>query len=383
MGAEVFADCENLERVLIAENKVPFGWDETWLDCCDARPIFTGASTVKTAPVIPVSKRVEARKKAPEIPAPTDNIITKSPPKSLALQREKCTDFGMLITQPCEGGVRLVGCRDRELRELILPPEITEIGDKALYGFERLRKFKASKGLRYIGIEAFFHCWQLTEADFPAETNVAARAFMGCPLTHANLHYAVFEGAYAESGVRTVSFHEKDGHGVYELKRCVLAKTALESVHLPDSLRSIGAQAFYACLKLREIEPGKNVTYMGEAAFASCESLREFVFPKGVSGVPEKCFYFCRRLEKVQLSEATGEIGASAFYACHALRELVIPRGIYRIGKEAVASDALERVIFKGRRYEEVARQFGREWLLMFSPRVQIVCEDKTVTLTR
>ncbi|MBQ9993978.1 MAG: leucine-rich repeat domain-containing protein, partial [Clostridia bacterium] len=49
--------------------------------------------------------------------------------------------------------------------------------------------------------------------------------------------------------------------------------TALESITLPDSLRSLGRESFRGCTALRTLTIPDSVTEIGEDAFAGCGAL--------------------------------------------------------------------------------------------------------------
>lgn len=76
------------------------------------------------------------------------------------------------------------------------------------------------------------------------------------------------------------------------------------------------------------------VTYIGDDAFMSCNSLREVTIGAGVKSLPDDCFFACPALEKVTLPEKLEKIGMETFFGCSAL-DLYIPQSVYSIGDNA------------------------------------------------
>ena len=55
--------------------------------------------------------------------------------------------------------------------------------------------------------------------------------------------------------------------------RPFLRNTTIETVVIPDTVKSIATAAFYGCLKLTTITIGVNLTSIGSKVFSSCSSL--------------------------------------------------------------------------------------------------------------
>ena len=60
------------------------------------------------------------------------------------------------------------------------------------------------------------------------------------------------------------------------------SRHVLQSITLPDNLKSIGSQAFYACTSLTQLTLPKSLTRVGDAAFSSCTALKEIT----INGAP-------------------------------------------------------------------------------------------------
>lgn len=99
-----------------------------------------------------------------------------------------------------------------------------------------------------------------------------------------------------------------------------IAGTKVTSVVLPDTITSIGKQAFYGCDELLSVN-----------------------IPEGVTELPDEVFLNCARLTDISLPESLNTIGARAFYHC-AMTALDIPANVTSIGEAAFDSCPLESV---------------------------------------
>jgi hypothetical protein len=67
-------------------------------------------------------------------------------------------------------------------------------------------------------------------------------------------------------------------------------------VTIPNSVTSIGDQAFMWCNNLTNLIIGNSVTNIGEEAFEGCTSLTSVTFPASVASIGAYAFYYCTSL---------------------------------------------------------------------------------------
>ena len=111
----------------------------------------------------------------------------------------------------------------------------------------------------------------------------------------------------------------------------------LESIIIPDSVTTIGVQAFYDCSSLTSVTIPDSVTTIGEGAFWDCDSLTSVTIGDSVTTIGNNAFAWCDSLTNVTIGDSVTTIGGSAFYWCDSLTSVTIPNSVTTIGVGAFA----------------------------------------------
>lgn len=120
----------------------------------------------------------------------------------------------------------------------------------------------------------------------------------------------------------------------------------VEKVTIPDSIKSIPAEAFSNMKKLKKLSLPKSLEKLGQGALMNCESLESVVF-KGdkVVHILEKTFQNCKALKTVKFnSNKIESIGNNAFNNCKALKSINLPASLKSLGGSAFEKSGLESV---------------------------------------
>lgn len=115
----------------------------------------------------------------------------------------------------------------------------------------------------------------------------------------------------------------------------------ITELSLPDSLVSLGEEAFDGCVRLEKITFGKGLTEIPAGAFYGCRALKELNVPEGVTAIGEEAFGDLISLEKLSLPDSLTEIGRYAFW--HSGTESLtfsVPDAVSEIGAGAFRDTA-------------------------------------------
>ena len=242
--------------------------------------------------------------------------------------------------------VTITGCDKKASGELIIPANIE------------------GKTVTSIGDKAFAFCTNLTSITIPdGVTNIKDGAFYGCKIL-----------TTIEVGAQNVNYAEVNGV-LFNKEETLLhtypaGKTGANYV-IPDSVTSIGDNAFGACKSLTSITIPDGVTSVDEWAFWECASLTSITIPDSVTSIGVGAFSTCTSLttievgaENVNYADVNGvlfnkektllhtypagktganyvipdrvtSIGDNAFFNCNRLTSIIIPDGVSSIGEYA------------------------------------------------
>ena len=109
--------------------------------------------------------------------------------------------------------------------------------------------------------------------------------------------------------------------------------TSLASINIPNSVTSIEPNTFYHCSSLKSINIPNSVTSIGIGAFDGCTSLTSINIPNSVTSIGIGAFSTCTSLTSINIPNSVTSIGISAFSNCASLTSISIPNSVTSIGK--------------------------------------------------
>lgn len=93
---------------------------------------------------------------------------------------------------------------------------------------------------------------------------------------------------------------------------------------IPNSITSIGDDAFYNCYALDNIIIPDSVTSIGKSAFDSCKSLKSVTIPDSVTSIGTHAFEECHSLTSVTIPDSVMSIGGLVFFKCTGLTSITV-----------------------------------------------------------
>ena len=152
--------------------------------------------------------------------------------------------------------------------------ELTEIGESA-FRESGIKTIVAGK-LEVIGERAFNGCGKLGEAQFPSVRSIGENAFLSSGIVNAGFGAVTEMGASAfvnANKLQSVTF----GDGTTVIGASAFTSNAkretLASVVLPETVKEIGASAFFNCSAIENINLD-GVEFIGDYAFFGCGNLK-------------------------------------------------------------------------------------------------------------
>ena len=211
---------------------------------------------------------------------------------------------------------------------MVVAGKISKIADFAFLNCDNLTSVNIPDSVTTIGKSAFDSCDSLTSVNIPdSVTTIGEYAFRDCTsLTSVNIPDSVTTiGEYAFDGCESLT--EFKGKFASEDGRCLIIDGVLNSFAIgccvteytiPDSVTTIGNDAFSGCDSLTSVNIPDSVTSIGESAFSGCTSLTSVNIPDSVTSIGS-AFGYCSSLTSVTIPDSVTEIGDYAFFFCSSL----------------------------------------------------------------
>lgn len=112
--------------------------------------------------------------------------------------------------------------------------------------------------------------------------------------------------------------------------------TFISTVTLPDSIQTIGINAFTECSALTDIDLSNTQVTVLNRYFYNCTSLKSLKLPAAVTYIPYDMCRSCSHLEAIDLSQTSiTRISTSAFEGCISLSSVIFPDTLTSIGNRA------------------------------------------------
>jgi len=109
----------------------------------------------------------------------------------------------------------------------------------------------------------------------------------------------------------------------------------LKTLIIPDTVTSVGSNAFGYGYDLETVVLGDGMTYVGVGMFGACEKLNNITFGKNITSIEQAAFSGCKGLTTINIPEGITKIGNSSFSGCTGLTSIVLPVSLETVEREA------------------------------------------------
>ena len=231
------------------------------------------------------------------------------------------------------GDAAFIQCNS--LTSITIPNSVTSIGSSAFSYSSNLTSVTIGNSVTSIGESAFNQCYGLTSVVIGnSVTSISEKAFYCCSsltsITIPNSVTSIGEKAFWGCGSLTSVTIGSDvtSIGNYAFERC----SSLTSITIPNSVTSIGERAFYLCTSLTSI-----IVESGNTKYDSrnnCNAILKTstntlivgcmntTIPESVTSIGSNAFYGSSGLTSITIPNSVTNIGSSAFSSCTSLTDV-------------------------------------------------------------
>lgn len=216
---------------------------------------------------------------------------------------DKITNFEIPNTVTRIGDYAYASCGN--VTDIIIPDSVNYLGKSAFAGCQSLENVQLGRGINAL------RSTNTRGDNFEEDTGT----FEGC----INLKNIIMLGNIISIGSKTFA-------------NC----TSLTNMKIPDSVTSIGGGAFYGCSSLETVELGNKIKSLNASKyyyysnqslyeyqygfFEGCTNLKNITIPNSVATIGDDAFANCTSLKDIEIPDSVTSIGGGVFYNCSALK---------------------------------------------------------------
>lgn len=108
----------------------------------------------------------------------------------------------------------------------------------------------------------------------------------------------------------------------------VIGALVIPASHDGKPVTRIANKGFFMCQNLTGVTIPESIETIGEQAFASCGALADITISNGVKKIEKTAFMYCHELKAIVIPDSVTNIDTSAFAKCENLADVTLPENV-------------------------------------------------------
>ena len=336
IGNYAFANCTYLETIAVSD-KVPCCGENAFTGCPRLSTIFVPiGKRDRIELMFPCFRRKYYEMKLHNIESTYANKVDWTAIWTDEFGVKYSIDKKRLLKAPkdieeyaIKEGTRVI-CDDafedcKSLRNIVFSDDIEHIGKNSFNSCKQLSNLNIPENLISIGDDAFYGCESLTSIEIPSKVEKIGEH----PLRYCSKMKSI------SVNPKNPVFDSRDNcNAVIDTKTNTLV-IGCSSTTIPDSITSIGCDAFTRCYGLNKIDIPNSITCIDEFAFSGCINLVSINLSNALDSINSHTFSYCTNLEFIVIPNNIKYLYDGAFSYCEALVSIIVPNSTKAIGVRA------------------------------------------------
>ena len=298
--------------------------------------------------------------------------------------------------------------------DVVIPSKIegfpvTNIGDNAFKNSTNLVSIAISDSVTSIGDSAFYGCTNLSTVTIPdSVTNIGVKIFSGCKslkkiywnaknVADFTWTSSIFPPALFESGFELIFGDSVERIPAYLCCYAIGSEypVAVTSITIGRNVTSIGEYAFAFCrnvtsVYINDVAAWCNIDFSDNFSNPLCyadnlyingELATDITIPDNIIRIGSSAFSDCKSLTSITIADGVKNIGSNAFYNCTNLKSVVIGNGIVYIGDSVFSScNNLKYIFYRGTSEEWGNINIGSDNANLKKAKIHYQSSDHTVS---